>query len=194
MTCMPSAFAALATMPPMAPSPMTPSVLPASSQPANAPLPASTSFAISARFSTALAQLIPSTMPRDASSSAQTASSLTALALAPGVLNTTTPASAHFSTGILLTPAPARAMASSSGLRGISCSLAERTIMASGAATSSPTVYLPSKTAVPTLAILFISLIFIRKFSSYTYFFRFSAANFFMNATSFSTPSMGMAL
>ena len=39
-------------------------------------------------------------------------SSFTAFALAPGVLNTTTPASAHLSSGMLFTPAPARATAS----------------------------------------------------------------------------------
>ena len=47
----------------------------------------------------------------EASSSPPSTSSFTALALAPGVLNTTMPASLHLSTGILLTPAPARAIA-----------------------------------------------------------------------------------
>mmetsp|Transcript_22884 Transcript_22884/g.58354 ORF Transcript_22884/g.58354 Transcript_22884/m.58354 type:complete len:204 (-) Transcript_22884:139-750(-) len=52
----------------------------------------------------------PSTMPRDASSMAQMTSSLTALALAPGVLNTGTPSSVIFCTGMLFTPAPQRTM------------------------------------------------------------------------------------
>lgn len=38
-------------------------------------------------------------------------SSFTALAFAPGVLNTTIPFSVHRSTGILFTPAPALAIA-----------------------------------------------------------------------------------
>ena len=41
-----------------------------------------------------------------------TTSSATALALAPGVLKTTMPCSLHRSRGMLLTPAPARAVAS----------------------------------------------------------------------------------
>ena len=42
----------------------------------------------------------------------QITSSFTALALAPGVLNTAMPASEQRSKGMLLTPEPARAMAS----------------------------------------------------------------------------------
>ena len=47
-------------------------------------------------------------------------SSLTAFAFAPGVLNTTIPFSAHLSSGMLLTPAPALATASKLSLYSIS--------------------------------------------------------------------------
>ena len=53
-------------------------------------------------------------------------SSLTALALAPGVLKTTTPSLAHSSRGMLLTPAPARAMATSSGFLSICAARQQR--------------------------------------------------------------------
>ena len=54
---------------------------------------------------------MPSTTFREDSSMPSTTSSLTPLALAPGVLKTTMPFSEHLSMGILLTPAPALAMA-----------------------------------------------------------------------------------
>ena len=57
----------------------------------------------------------------------QSTSSLTELALAPGVLNTTMPSSAQRSSGMLLTPAPARAMARSPAGKVISFMSAERT-------------------------------------------------------------------
>ncbi len=62
-----------------------------------------------------LSHSIPSMMFREARISAAIASSLTAMAFAPGVLKTTIPASAQRSRGILLTPAPARAIAYSDG-------------------------------------------------------------------------------
>ena len=67
-------------------------------------------------------------------------SSFTALALAPGALNTGTPRALIASTGMLLVPAPARPMAFT--LAGISmpCMSAERTSIASGSATSLPTL------------------------------------------------------
>ena len=67
----------------------------------------------------------------------ETTSSFTALALAPGVLKTTVPIFAHLSMGMLLTPAPARAMASS--VFGISTSwrLALRTMTPSASTASS---------------------------------------------------------
>ena len=96
---------------------------------------------------TLLTCALPSTMPREASSSEQTTSSLTALALAPGVLNTGMPSSVILGTGMLLVPAPQRTMqrtvgATSSGLR-----VCERSMMAmgdEGSWLSSPaTAYLP---------------------------------------------------
>ncbi|MNC94208.1 hypothetical protein D3C83_110070 [compost metagenome] len=59
-------------------------------------------------------------------------SSLTALAFAPGALNTGTPRLLIFSTGILLTPAPARPMVLTLGPISIECMSWERTRMASG--------------------------------------------------------------
>ena len=58
--------------------------------------------------------------------------SQTALAFAPGVLNTQTPACVHASMGMLFVPAPARAMLSTEGASGRSCMEAERTRIASG--------------------------------------------------------------
>ena len=103
----------------------------------------------------------------EASKSAHIASSLTALALAPGLLKTTIPDSAHLSTGILFTPAPALAIARRFEPNSISCILAERTIIASGFETSSPTVYLLlSNLSVPTAAILFkVKMLYIKNIS-----------------------------
>ena len=137
-TFMPRRTAMLATRPPIAPRPMTPRVLPWSSQPANLDLFFSTVLAASASSFRVPTHSIPATMSREASRSAQTASSLTPLALAPGVLKTTMPSLVHLSRGMLLTPAPARAMAKSSGLKSMSSILAERTMMPSGAVTSVP--------------------------------------------------------
>src|SRR6185369_1989495 len=71
-------------------------------------------------------------------------SSFTALAFAPGALNTGTPRAFIALIGMLLVPAPARAIAFT--LRGMSreCMSAERTRIASGSATSLPTVYCPA--------------------------------------------------
>ena len=111
----------------------------------------------------------------DARRRAQIASSLTAFELAPGVLNTQIPSSAQRSTGILLTPAPALAIArSDSGIsiscidaerttiarrllpNVMSCILAERTMIASGFSGASEIAYLVlSKISVPTAEILF---------------------------------------
>ena len=55
---------------------------------------------------------MPGKMPRVAKSMPAITNSLTALALAPGVLNTTTPSLLYSAMGTLLTPAPARAAAS----------------------------------------------------------------------------------
>ena len=66
-------------------------------------------------------------------------SSLTALAFAPGALNTGTPRSLSAATGMLLVPAPARATARTLAGIGIACMSAERTMIASGSAISLPT-------------------------------------------------------
>ncbi len=75
-------------------------------------------------------------MFRAARNSPATTSSFTALALAPGVLNTGMPALEYSATGMLLVPAPARATAFTDGSIGWLCRLAERSNSASGAATS----------------------------------------------------------
>ena len=125
----------------MAPRPITAKVLPFSSGPAKADLP----------FSTVLGTLSPSSLMvlhqsmarvtlRLARSIPHSTSSFTALALAPGVLNTTMPFWAQSATGMLLTPAPALAMASRLSGISISCMEAERTIMASGVVSGASTV------------------------------------------------------
>ena len=160
LTFMPSETAAFATLTPMAPRPTTPSVFPAISPPTKFFLPFSTVGSTAsqqpARF---LAQVMPPSTSRPHSSRAQMTSSLTALALAPGVLKTTTPSLAHSSRGMLLTPAPARAMATSSGFLSYACMSAERTMMASGDCTCSPTSYSSfGSKSVAAFAMLFSSL------------------------------------
>jgi hypothetical protein len=59
-------------------------------------------------------------------------SSLTALALAPGALNTGTPRRLSSATGMLLVPAPARATASTDAGMLILCMSAERSSTACG--------------------------------------------------------------
>ena len=131
-TCMPSVCAAFATSTPIAPRPITPSFLPRISGPANADFPFSTCFEMSAVPFSVCAHSIAGTIFLDVKSSAASTSSFTALAFAPGVLNTTMPASAHFSTGMLFTPAPALAIASRLLGNSMSCMAAERTKMPSG--------------------------------------------------------------
>ena len=62
-------------------------------------------------FSWSLPSSTPPTISRAARSIPAITSSLTPFALAPGVLNTTIPCSAQSCNGMLLTPAPARAIA-----------------------------------------------------------------------------------
>ena len=129
--------------------------------------------------------------------SAATTSSLTPFAFAPGVLNTTIPFSAHLSSGMLLTPAPARATARRLSDSSRSCMDALLTRTASASAKLSVTSYVSGKSSIPHLAIGFKQLIFTdMSFSpfSITIYYLFSASNFFMNSTSFSTPSIGIAL
>ena len=71
-------------------------------------------------------------------------SSLTAFALAPGVLNTAMPRSVHLGIGILFTPAPARAIARRDSGISISCIAALLTIIASGDCVLSSIVYFAS--------------------------------------------------
>ena len=110
-TSIPRRFAALATSTPMAPRPIIPSFLPEISVPANAFFAFSATLAISPSSLLSFTHSIPPTISREARIIAATTSSFTPLALAPGVLNTTIPFSAHSSSGILLTPAPALATA-----------------------------------------------------------------------------------
>ena len=139
-TLSPSPRAALATCTPMAPRPMTPSVRPGSSNPTNCFLPASTALAISASSpSRVWAKRAAGMRLREAMNSPARTSSLTALALAPGVLNTGTPRSVSASTGMLFVPAPARATARTESSMGVSWSLVERTSRASGSSTEPPT-------------------------------------------------------
>ena len=62
-------------------------------------------------------------MPLEDNNSPQITSSLTALAFPPGVLNTTTPFSVAMLKGIWLTPAPARQIHFSDGLKSFSIRL-----------------------------------------------------------------------
>jgi hypothetical protein len=78
-------------------------------------------------------------MWRAAISMPTSTSSFTALALAPGALNTGTPRAVIAGTGMLLTPAPARPMACTVGAIDRPCRSAERTRMAAGSVTSLPT-------------------------------------------------------
>jgi hypothetical protein len=66
-------------------------------------------------------------------------SSFTALAFAPGALNTGTPRALIASTGMLLVPAPARPMARTLAGISIECMSAERTSTATGCGTDLPT-------------------------------------------------------
>ena len=68
-------------------------------------------------------------------------SSFTALALAPGALNTGIPRFEYASTGILFTPLPARPTASTVSGIGTLCRLKERRRMASGWAHSGAIEY-----------------------------------------------------
>ena len=120
-------------------------------------------------------------------------SSATPPAFAPGVLNTTTPASLHFSTGMLFTPAPARPMASRLSGSSISCILALRTRMPWGASASLSTLnWAGPSFASPAGAMLFsVLMVYIKAILLFQpYCFTKSS----MNCTSLATPSAGMAL
>ena len=109
-----------------------PSVRPASSQPAKAFLPSSTVRSSSGEPGSSEATKASACgRLRAASSMPASTSSLTALALAPGALNTGTPRSLIAATGMLLVPAPARPMASTLAGMSMRCMSAERTSTAS---------------------------------------------------------------
>ena len=189
---MPSSMAQLATREPMAPRPITPSVLPLISLPTNCFLPFSTVFAMAGspvRFwhhwaAAATLRLPAISMPMT--------SSATALALAPGVLNTTMPCSLQRSSGMLFTPAPARAMASRLSLKVVFKRSALRTRMPSGASASTETSnwFLGSFASPTGLMALSVLMVYI----SETPLYAFSLRNFSMKSTSLSTPSAGIAL
>src|SRR3989304_517999 len=109
----------LATRRPTAPRPRTPRVRPGSSRPAKRLLASSTwtrmapSSPRSCRAKSHAWQIL-----RQARSMPASTSSFTALAFAPGALNTGMPRALNRSTGILFTPAPARATAL--GVAGVS--------------------------------------------------------------------------
>ncbi|CDC83945.1 uncharacterized protein BN746_02745 [Erysipelotrichaceae bacterium CAG:64] len=134
------AAAALATSTPIAPSPITPSFLPAISGPTKLLFPFSTALEISSP-SRVLTHSMPFVILREDISSPAITSSFTALALAPGVLKTTIPCSLQRSSGMLFTPAPALAMHFRSAGNSTSCSFALRTIMASYVSKSSENSY-----------------------------------------------------
>jgi len=100
-------------------------------------LPDSVALLISSSVpSSPLAKSQAAPMLRAARNNPAITSSLTALALAPGALNTGMPRSLMASTGILFTPAPARPMASTESAMGLSCIFSERSSRASGCSIS----------------------------------------------------------
>src|SRR6185295_5707902 len=132
-TFMPSASAELATSTPIAPRPTTPSVRPGSSKPTNFFLPFSTASSIAwSSPDWDLANDQAWVMLRAARNMPASTSSFTALALAPGALNTGMPFFDRASTGMLLVPAPARPTARRLSGSASLCMSAERTRMASG--------------------------------------------------------------
>ena len=155
VTFIPSLIAVSATMLPIAPRPMIPSVRPGSSTPANCFFPSSTS-----RSKSGVSGSSDATYPsagitfRAAMSNAARTSSFTALAFAPGALNTGAPRFDISATGMLLVPAPARLIARTLAGIAISCMLRERTRIPVGRSIASPTEYRVSgKRRSPMLAI-----------------------------------------
>ena len=187
---MPRRLQIFATRTPMAPSPMTPMLFPFSSFPANSFFFFSIIFARSASFAFSFTQFTPPMMSLEAKRSPATTNSFTPFALAPGVLKTVIPFSAYSFSGILLTPAPARATASIESGTSRSCIDALRTKTASAAFKSSITSNSLVNKSKPRFEIGF------KHFTVYIFNtpYLFSSSNFFMNSTNFSTPSFGIAL
>src|SRR5687767_3441578 len=138
---MPRRIAASATRLPIFPRPITPSVWPGSSLPANCFLPSSTVRSSSGEWLRPLTNSSAGARLRAAISMPASTSSFTALALAPGALNTGTPRLESAATGMLFTPAPARPTARSEGPNSCLCRSCERTRMACGSFASFTTVY-----------------------------------------------------
>src|SRR5467141_3382365 len=101
---MPRRIAASATRLPILPRPMIPSVCPGSSEPANCFLPSSTCASNSAEALNPRTKSRAGARLRAASSMPARTSSFTALAFAPGALNTGTPRFDSAATGMLFTP------------------------------------------------------------------------------------------
>src|SRR5207302_4996712 len=109
-----------------------PSVCPGSSEPANCFLPSSTCSSNSEEVLKPRTKSKAGGRLRAARSMPASTSSFTALAFAPGALNTGTPRLDSVLTGMLFTPAPARPTASREGPNSCRCRSAERTRMACG--------------------------------------------------------------
>src|ERR1700752_2480583 len=153
---MPRRIAASATRLPILPRPMIPSVCPGSSEPANCFLPSSTCPSNCAEVFSPRTKSRGGGRWRAASSMPARTSSFTALAFAPGALNTGTPRFDSAATGMLFTPAPARPTALREGPNSCPCRSAERTRMASGSFASFTTAYCSAgKRFRPTWAMLF---------------------------------------
>mmetsp|Transcript_34401 Transcript_34401/g.101124 ORF Transcript_34401/g.101124 Transcript_34401/m.101124 type:complete len:279 (+) Transcript_34401:2280-3116(+) len=133
-----AAEASRAVLAPMCPRPMTARVLPMTSRPPNRALSFSTRSLASPRSPSDFMWLMPSTTRREPRSMPQRTSSFTALALAPGVLKTGMPSSVMRATGMLLVPAPHRAMARTVWATSSSLSLWLRRRMAWALAASEP--------------------------------------------------------
>ena len=174
-TFMPSANALFATMPPMAPSPIIPSVFPNNSSPSKLDFPFSTICTTSSSLPFCpCTQFIPCTIFLDEIINDAIASSFTAFALAPGVLNTTIPLSVHLSTGILLTPTPALATAFNLGGNSILFILKLLIKIASGFVISEATSYFSVGNSLkPFDEILFNFCTVYINISSLIYFFKF---------------------
>src|SRR5712691_1651732 len=155
-TFMPRRIAASATRLPILPRPMIPSVCPGSSEPANCLLPSSTCSSNSEEVFNPRTKSRAGARLRAARSMPARTSSFTALAFAPGALNTGTPRFDSVPTGMLFTPAPARPTALREGPNSCLCRSAERTRMACGSFASVTTAYCSAgKRFRPTWAMLF---------------------------------------
>src|SRR3954471_19956968 len=154
---MPRRIAASATRLPIFPKPITPSVCPGSSMPANCFFPSSIFFSKSEEEESCLrTKSKAGARLRAAMSMPASTSSFTAFAFAPGALNTGMPRLESAATGILLTPAPARPTARSDGPNSCLCRSAERTRIAQGSLDSLTTAYRSAgRRFNPTWAMLF---------------------------------------